>query len=127
MNYSNMMTGYHRISAGGRPPEDAKLFPKSGVQDFSGGEVSPCNVGDDKAADATRTLSDTTFEKERLSALSKLELVPDEIVSECLGATSQFNSATAGLGLFARNRGTRRALAKTRPVQKSHQQVTLEK
>ena len=36
INYSNMMTGKHRISAGGRPPKDAKLFPKSGVQDFSG-------------------------------------------------------------------------------------------
>lgn len=36
MNYSNMMTGKLRISSGGRPPEDMKLFPKSGVQNFSG-------------------------------------------------------------------------------------------
>ncbi|GMI02926.1 hypothetical protein TrLO_g8750 [Triparma laevis f. longispina] len=31
-----MMTGKYRISAGGRPPEDVKLFPESGAQDFSG-------------------------------------------------------------------------------------------
>jgi len=33
---TNMMLGGARIKSGSRPPEDASLFPKAGVQDFSG-------------------------------------------------------------------------------------------
>ncbi|GMH83485.1 hypothetical protein TrVE_jg1060 [Triparma verrucosa] len=74
-----------------------------------------------------KNTSDQTYEKERLAVLSKLKLVPDEIVTECLGATSQFNSATAGLGLFARNRRTRKELEPKKTEKKSHKLVTLEK
>ncbi|GMH57089.1 hypothetical protein TrRE_jg900, partial [Triparma retinervis] len=70
---------------------------------------------------------DSTYEKERLSILAKLKLAPDSVVSECLGATSQFDSATAGLGLFARNRRLRKASEKEKKATKSHRVLTLDK
>ena len=62
-----------------------------------------------------------------MAILAKLKLVPDDVVSQCLGATSQFNSATAGLGLFARNRRERKLLEGRKKEAKSHKLLTLEK
>lgn len=59
--------------------------------------------------------------------LAKLKLAPDNVVAKCLGATSQFNSATAGLGLFARNRRVGKANERGKRETKSHKLVTLEK
>ena len=51
---------------------------------------------------------DSTYEKERLSVLVALRLVPDSTVTAMLGKTVQFDSSRAGLGMFARNRRERR-------------------
>ncbi len=69
--------------------------------------------------------SDLTFEKERMGVLAKLKLVPDSSIKEVLGETSQFDSATAGLGLFARNRGLRKD--KPSAVKGGHKLEVLEK
>ena len=38
---------------------------------------------------------DETFERERLSVLARLNLVPDKVMLSALGATSQFDSSKA--------------------------------
>ena len=59
--------------------------------------------------------------------LARLNLVPDDVLLKSLGATSQFNSSKAGLGLFARNRGGRRMKEVKKRETKSHREVVNDK
>ena len=67
----------------------------------------------------TTTVTDKTYERERLTVLARLKLVPQDVLLDSLGSTSQFDSGKAGLGLFARNRGLRQQKAPKKRETKS--------
>jgi hypothetical protein len=79
-----------------------------------------------RGLDATKSLPDKTFEKERMACLATLNLIPPGMLEKVMGATSQTNTATAGLGLFARNRGIRAKQSRTKRVEKSHKEVVMD-
>jgi len=79
-----------------------------------------------RGLDYDRTVSDTTFEKERVNVLAALGLIPSNMIDEVMGSTSQFNSAKAGLGLFARNRGVRKQKARGERETKSHKETVMD-
>jgi len=75
----------------------------------------------------TTTVTDKTYERERLTVLARLKLVPQDVLLDSLGSTSQFDSGKAGLGLFARNRGLRQQKAPKKRETKSHREVVNDK
>ena len=80
-----------------------------------------------RGLDATRPPPDPTYESERIAVLHALKLIPEKLARKAIGETSQFNSATAGLGLFARNRGIRAAADSSKKTTKSHKEIVMDR
>eukprot|EP00622_Pseudochattonella_farcimen_P008150 FR744325.1.p1 GENE.FR744325.1~~FR744325.1.p1 ORF type:complete len:157 (+),score=17.96 FR744325.1:54-473(+) len=80
-----MMLGGARISAGARPPEDKSLFPKAGVQDFSGSAKleKRSSDGGEKAAKARKS-KDFETRAARL-VMNDLENIPLGLIVAWMG------------------------------------------